>query len=258
MKSINNKRVWLITGVSTGLGKELAKLVVNKNERVVATFRSKEQADHFTDLEQGKLGLVLDVTNNSQITTGIEKSIEESPTEEIHRQFDVNVFGAIEMIKAVLPQMRKQKSGHILNITSVGGIIGFTGSGIYNASKFALEGIGQSLQLQIEHLGIRVTNIEPGPFRTDWAGRSANYTESKIGDYTESVGKNLEWVQSIDGEQAGDPVKAAKAMYEVSLLETPPLKLPLGEYAYEAISSHYKASLNELMAYESIGRPTDY
>ncbi|MEQ9567942.1 MAG: SDR family NAD(P)-dependent oxidoreductase, partial [Pseudomonadales bacterium] len=141
----------------------------------------------------------------------------------MQRQFDVNVFGCVRMIKLALPFMRKQRSGNILNITSIAGLNGFPGVGIYNGSKFALEGIGEALSAETKHIGIKVTNIEPGPFRTDWAGRSATYNESAIEEYKETATKNMESIREVSGNQIGDPVKAVKAMYEVTTLENPPV-----------------------------------
>ncbi|WP_299532523.1 oxidoreductase [Ulvibacterium sp.] len=279
METKMNKKVWFVTGASTGFGKELVNVIANNGDIAIGTFRKKEQAESFTDIESLKFGVVLDVTDYKQVKSGIETaiqhfgridvlvnnagygslgSLEEVSEGEVRRQFDINVFGPISMIKNVLPHMRKRREGHIINITSVGGVIGFTSSGIYNGSKFALEGIGHSLAKQVSHLGIKVTNVEPGPFRTNWAGNSATYKETEIQDYQESVGRDMEWVKSIDGRQAGDPAKGAKAIYELVDLKNPPLLLPLGEYAYEAISGHYNQSLKDLSTYEPIGRPTDY
>ncbi len=274
-----DKKVWLITGASTGFGKELAKVVEEKGDLVVATFRKQAQVDNFTSLEKGKLGVLIDVTNTAQITSGVEKAInqfgkidvlvnnagygslgaiEEIPDAEVRKQFEVNVFGAINMVKAVLPTMRKQRSGHILNVTSIGGLIGFGASGIYNGSKFALEGIGHSLRIQLKPLGIHVTNIEPGPFRTDWAGRSATFVQSEIEDYKETVGSMLDGIKNLSGNQAGDPYLAAKAMYAITQVEHPPLLLPLGNAAFTNARKFYQEAIKSLDAFEYIGRPTDF
>ncbi len=225
------------------------------------------------------MGVKLDVTQPEQITAGIRQALdrhgridvlvnnagygslgalEEVPDEEIRQQFEVNVFGAINMIKAVLPTMRKQRSGHILNITSIAGLQGYPGVGAYNASKFALEGIGETLAADVKHLGIRVTNVEPGPFRTDWAGRSANYTQNQIEDYAESAGKNLRSLEQVSGHQPGDPVKAAQAMYEVVQLDNPPMHLPLGGPAYKRVRAKLLDFLKEIDEFEHLGLPTDY
>ena len=282
MKTTNNKRVWFVTGASSGFGKELVNEITTRGDIAVATFRKENQAQEFTNLDAGKLGVVVDVTQSDQIKVGVSTtidhfgkidilvnnagygsigSIEEVSEVEVRRQMDINLIGPVNLIKAVLPFMRKEHSGHIINITSVGGVIGFTASGIYNASKFALfalEGIGHSLVKQVEHLGIKVTNVEPGPFRTNWAGASASYEDTKIEDYKASVGENLAWMKSIDGNQPGDPAKAAKAIFEMTHLDNPPLLFPLGEYAYQALEEHYQFALKNLKDMAYLGRPTDF
>ena len=174
------------------------------------------------------------------------------------RQFDVNVYGCVRMIQAVLPTMRAQRSGHILNITSIAGLNGFPGVGIYNGSKFALEGIGEALATEVQHLGIHVTNIEPGPFRTDWAGRSATFSSSEIDDYKASAHKNMESIRGVSGKQVGSPLKAAKAMFDVTQLENPPVHLPLGKVAYNRIRIKLDEFAKEVDQFEHIGLPTDY
>ena len=277
---MTDHKVWFITGCSTGFGRELAQIAAQQGDQVVGTLRHDEQVEAFDYLvPEHTMGVKLDVTQPDQIAAGIRQALErhgridvlvnnagygsmgaleEVPDEEVRRQFEVNVFGAINMIKAVLPTMRKQRSGHILNITSIAGVQGFPGLGAYNASKFALEGIGEALAADVKPLGIRVTNVEPGPFRTDWAGRSANYTQNQIDDYAESAGKNLRSLEQVSGHQPGDPVKAAQAMYDLVQLENPPMHLPLGEPAYRGIRAKLQNFLRELDDFEHLGLPTDY
>ncbi|MBX2841017.1 MAG: SDR family NAD(P)-dependent oxidoreductase [Flammeovirgaceae bacterium] len=273
-------KIWFVTGCSTGFGKELAIYAAQKGDTVVGTLRKSDQIEEFNNLEPGKtFGVLLDVTNNDQIKEGVDfavekfgridvlvnnagygslGSVEETSDAEMIRQFDVNVFGAVRMIKAVLPAMRKQRSGNILNITSIAGIKGNPGVGLYNGSKFALEGVGEALAVELTHLGIKVTNIEPGPFRTDWAGRSATFSPSTITDYQESAAKNMQNIANVDGKQVGDPNKAVKAMYEVVELENPPMHLPLGEIAFRRFKGKLEELDKELDEFEHIGRPTDY
>ncbi len=275
-----NKRIWLITGCSTGFGRELAKVVSENGEMVIGTVRKEEQIAELQGLNKDLIrGIVLDVQDQSSIDGarqllenefgrvdvlvnnagyGTIGSIEETTEREIVRQFDVNVYGAIRMIKLALPFMRKQRSGHILNITSIAGLNGFPGIGIYNGSKFALEGIGEALAAETKHLGIKVTNVEPGPFRTDWAGRSATYNESKIDDYRDSAAKNMDSIRSVSGTQIGDPIKAVKAMYELTKLEHPPVHLPLGGPAYNRVSIKLAEFKEEVEKFEYLGKPTDY
>ncbi|MEM7297101.1 MAG: oxidoreductase [Bacteroidota bacterium] len=275
-----SKRVWLITGCSTGFGRELVKVVAANGEVAIGTVRKNEQV---ADLEKINpefvKGIVLDVQKQDTIDEaanlinkeygrvdvlvnnagyGTLGAIEETSDEEILRQFDVNVFGCVRMMKLVLPFMRKQRSGHILNITSIAGLNGFPGVGIYNGSKFALEGIGEALAAETKHLGINVTNVEPGPFRTDWAGRSATFNESKIEDYNESANKNMDSIREVSGNQIGDPLKAVNAMYELTKLENPPVHLPLGGPAYKRVNIKLQEMKEELDQFEYLGRPTDY
>ncbi len=277
---MTDKRIWLITGCSTGFGRELAKVVAENDELVIGTVRKHQQIEELEALNNDKiLGVALDVQDQQSIDKagdiigekfgkidvlvnnagyGTIGPIEETSDEEIVRQFDVNVYGAIRMIKLVLPFMRKQRSGHILNITSIAGLNGFPGVGIYNGSKFALEGIGEALAAEVNHLGIKVTNVEPGPFRTDWAGRSATYNESKIDDYKETATKNMESIRSVSGNQVGDPLKAVKAMFELTKLENPPMHLPLGGPAYKRVGIRLAEFKEEVEKFEYLGKPTDY
>ncbi|MEQ8904277.1 oxidoreductase [Ekhidna sp.] len=275
-----SKRVWLITGCSTGFGRELVKIVAEKEEIAIGTVRKKEQIAELEAISTESVkGIILDVQKQETIdqASSIIKNeygrldvlvnnagygtlgpIEETSEEEIQRQFDVNVFGCVRMIKLALPFMRKQRSGNILNITSIAGLNGFPGVGIYNGSKFALEGIGEALAAETKHIGIKVTNIEPGPFRTDWAGRSATYNESSIDEYNETANKNMESIREVSGNQIGDPVRAAKAMYEVTTLDEPPVHLPLGGPAYKRVGIRLQEFKEEIDKFESLGKPTDY
>lgn len=275
-----NKRVWLITGCSTGFGRELVKLVAEKGEYAIGTVRKKEQIAELEAINNELVkGLVLDVQDQSSIDLAAKEiqdafgqldvlvnnagygtlgPIEETSEKEIQRQFDVNVFGAVRMIKLALPFMRKQKEGHIINITSIAGLNGFPGVGIYNGSKFALEGIGEALAAETKHLGIKVTNVEPGPFRTDWAGRSATFNEPTISDYKESAEKNMNDIRGNSGNQIGDPKKAVQAMYDLTLLENPPVHLPLGGPAYKRVGIRLEEFKAEIDAFEYLGKPTDF
>ena len=274
------KKIWFITGCSTGLGRELAIYAANQGDTVVGTLRKEEQLAPFNGLVEGKtFGVKMDVAYPDQITAAVKYAldtfgtidilvnnagygslgpIEKVQEAEMKRQFDINVFGCVRMIQAVLPTMRKNRSGHILNITSIAGLNGFPGIGIYNGSKFALEGIGEALAEEVRHLGIKVTNIEPGPFRTDWAGRSATFTLSNIADYAESASKNLSAIQEVSGQQVGDPEKAAKAMFDVTALEKPPMHLPLGGPAYKRLRTKLDEFRQEVDEFEYLGLPTDF
>ena len=274
------QKTWFITGASTGLGEALATLLLDKGDRVAATFRQPEQVAEFTKKKPGQsLGVLVDVTKADEINTGVQQtidafgridvvvnnagygslgSIEEISEEETLRQFEVNVFGPLRVVRAVLPHLRAQKLGNILNITSVGGLIGLAHAGIYNGSKFALEGLGESLDAQLKPLGIHVTNVEPGPFRTQWAGPSATYTETKLADYQPTVGEGLKASLGRDGNQAGDPVKAAEAMYQLVRLPNPPQHLLLGAFAYKLVRQKLQGVLQEIDDFAYLGEPTDF
>jgi len=275
-----SKKVWLVTGCSTGFGKEFVRQLAERGDNVIGTVRKAAQVAELEAINPSAVtAVVLDVQNQPSIDAAkilIEKkfgrvdvlvnnagygsmgSIEEISDEEMLRQFDVNVFGAVRMIKLVLPFMRKQRSGHILNITSIAGLNGFPGVGIYNGSKFALEGIGEALAGEVRHLGIKVTNVEPGPFKTEWAGPSATFGERTIPDYAESAYKNMDDIANRHGQQPGDPVKAVKAMIELTELATPPVHLPLGYLAYKRVNIRLTEFKEELDTYEYLGKPTDF
>lgn len=275
-----SKKVWLVTGCSTGFGRELVKVIAENGEIAIGTVRKKEQIAELESIDPERVkGIVLDVQKQETIDAAsafIEEKygrldvlvnnagygslgpIEETSDEEIHRQFDVNVFGCIRMIKLALPFMRKQRGGRVLNITSIAGLNGFPGVGIYNGSKFALEGIGEALAAETKHLGIKVTNVEPGPFRTDWAGRSATFNEASIDEYNESAKKNMEAIREVSGNQVGDPVKGMKALFELTRLDNPPVHLPLGGPAYKRARIKFTEILEEIDQFENLGLPTDY
>ena len=278
--SDSSSKTWFITGASSGFGEALATYILEKGERVAATFRQPEQAQEFTAREAGRtFGAVCDVTNEAQVKTAVADaiahfghldvvvnnagygsmgSIEEVPAEEVQRQFDVNVFGALHVLRAVLPHLRERRSGHVLNITSIGGLKTFPGVGIYNASKFALEAIGESLSQQVGPLGIKVTNIEPSGFRTKWAGESATIASTKIEDYQSTVGENLRGIQGYSGRQPGDPVRAAQAMYDVVQLDQPPLHLPLGKAAVKGAREKFASISKEVEQYAHVGEAADF
>ncbi len=271
---------WFITGVSTGFGKELAAYCLEHGDRVAATFRQQAQADEFTQQAgDNGIGLLADVTDEAQVKQAVEQaiarlghldavvnnagygamgSLEEVTADEVRRQFEVNVFGPLHVLRAVLPHLRERKSGHVLNITSIGGLKTFPGVGIYNASKFALEAIGESLSQQVKPLGIHVTNIEPSGFRTDWAGRSATFVDTQIEDYRPTVGENLRGIQSYSGRQPGDPVRAARIMFDLVRQPNPPLHLPLGKAAVKGAREKFEGILREVSEQAELGDSADY
>ena len=273
--------VWFITGCSTGFGRELAQSVLARDGwRAVVTARDKERvADLVRGAEDRALALDLDVAEAGQITAAVEaakarfgtvdvlvnnagygyqSTVEEGEDAEIRAQFEANVFGLFALTRAVLPGMRAQRRGHVINITSVAGFVGFPGSGYYAATKHAVEGWSDSLAAEVAPLGIKVTCVEPGPFRTDWAGRSLRQTPSRIADYAETAGARLKATAEGSGGQAGDPARAAEAMIRVAEIDTPPRHLVLGAFGIEAVTKRLHASLAEIEAGRETGLATDF
>ncbi len=249
----NTTKVWFITGCSTGFGRELAKETLAKGYNVVVTARkTADVADIISNYPDTALAVSLDVTVPQQIKEAVKSAIdhfgwidvlvnnagigyfgaiEESEEEEVRRMFEINFFGLAHMTNEVLPHMRKQRSGHILNVASIGGLRSFPAVGFYNATKYAVDGLSEALSKEVAPLGIKVTVICPSGFRTDWAGRSAKNTSVKIEDYATTAGKNMSDLRGYSGNQPGDPVKAAQAMIQVTETEHPPLRLLLGAAA---------------------------
>ena len=276
----NTQPVWFITGCSTGFGRELAKLVIARGWPAVVTARDRAKV---ADLSEGAadrvLALSLDVTDPAQITQavaettqtfgridvlvnnagyGYQSSVEEGEEDKIRAQFDANVFGLFALTRAVLPVMRAQRSGHVLNVTSVAGFVGFPASGYYAATKHAVEGFSVALSAEAGPLGIRVTCIEPGPFRTDWAGRSLIQTPNTIPDYAETAGARLKATAEKSGTQAGDPVRAGEAMIRVTEIDNPPRHLVLGAWGYEAVTTRLKQRIAEIEAWRETSLGADY
>ena len=271
------KPVWFITGCSTGFGRELARAVQRRGWPAVVTARD---IDRVRDIVDGDtLPLALDVTDPDQVAAavaaahqrfgsidvlvnnagyGYQSSIEEGLDEEIRAQFEANVFGLAAMTRAVLPGMRERRRGHIINITSQAGFVGLEGSGYYAASKHAVEGLSDALGREVAPLGIKVTCVEPGPFRTDWAGRSLRQTRPAIADYQATVGARLERTAGLSGRQPGDPARAANAMIAVVEAADPPRHLVLGAIALDGIRDKLKATLAEIEVWAETSRSADY
>ncbi len=257
-------KVWLITGCSTGFGRELAKFVLESGNKAAVTARNPEDIQNIVDgHKENSIALKLDVTKEDEIKNAVAETvakfgridvlvnnagigyfgaIEESEDEAVRKMFEINVFGLAKMTQEVLPQMRKQKSGHIVNIASIGGLRSFPGVGFYNATKYAVDGLSEALAKETAHLGIKVTIVCPSGFRTDWAGRSAEDSPIKIEDYATTAGQNKSNIRSYSGNQPGDPVRAAKAIVEAVDAENSPLRLLLGVAALTGA----RAKLEEL------------
>jgi NAD(P)-dependent dehydrogenase (short-subunit alcohol dehydrogenase family) len=277
--SDTDKKTFLITGVSSGFGHAFAQAALDAGHVVVGTVRTQDAATAFQALDPARAHpLVLDVTDFAAVAGFMEKIdtrigpidvlvnnagyghegiLEESSLDEMRRQFDVNVVGAVAMIKAVLPQMRKRRAGHIVNVTSMGGYITMPGISYYCGSKFALEGISDALAKEVKAFGIKVSAIAPGSFRTDWAGRSMVRSERSIADYDALFDPIRRGRVEKSGRQLGDPRKAALALLRIVALDEPPVHLLLGSDALALVSEHLEKQAENLARWEAITRSTD-
>ncbi len=274
------KKVWFISGCSTGFGRALSLELLAQGYQVVVTARKvADIADILAINEANTLGLELDVTVPEQVTAAVQAAIahfgridvlvnnagigyfgavEESEDAEVRRMFEINVFGLARLTQEVLPFMRKQRSGHILNVASIGGLRSFPGVGFYNATKYAVDGLSEALYKEVSPLGIKVTVICPSGFRTDWAGRSAKNTAISIDDYATTAQKNMGDIRAISGNQAGDPVKAAKAMIMVTETENPPLRLLLGAAALKGARLKLEELKNDFETWADVSEGADF
>ncbi|WP_413628833.1 oxidoreductase [Herbaspirillum frisingense] len=273
------QKTLLITGISSGFGRALAEAALDAGHRVVGTARHAQAVADFEALAPGRAwGHILDVTDTDAIapmvsaaeaqTGGIdvlvnnagyghEGVMEESPLADMRRQFEVNVFGAVAMMKAVLPFMRPRRRGHLINITSMGGHITMPGISYYCGSKFALEGISASLGQELKALGIAVTAVAPGSFRTDWAGRSMARSPRTISDYDALFDPVRKAREDKHGKQLGDPAKAAQAMLALIAMPQPPAHLLLGSDALQLVRAGLVALEQEIQTHEALSRSTD-
>jgi NAD(P)-dependent dehydrogenase (short-subunit alcohol dehydrogenase family) len=274
----NTKPVWLITGCSTGFGREIALQALARGFQTVVTARDPARV---ADLAATGTALVLklDVTDQGQVTAAVAAAeerfgridvlvnnagigyfaaVEEAEEAEVRRMFDINVWGLNRMIKAALPGMRRQRSGFIVNISSIGGLRSFPGLGHYSATKFAVEGLSEALWQEVEPLGIRVMLVEPSGFRTDWAGRSAKESVRTIDDYAATAGKSRLAVRASSGHQPGDPARAAQAIIAAVESATPPHHLLLGNDAYQGAMAKLGELSGLFKAWEQVSRSADF
>ncbi len=277
---VHSAKTLLITGVSSGFGRALAEEALQQGFLVVGTVRNQQDKIDFEALNpDSAFARLLDVTHDEepqQVVASIEREIgqidvlvnnagyglegivEETSLDQVRRQFDVNVFGAVAMMHAILPYMRQRRAGRILNITSMGGMITLPGLGIYHGSKFALEGISESLAKEVRDLGIYVTAIEPGAFRTDWAGRSMVRTERSISDYDAVFEPLRQRRQEVSGKQLGNPIKAAQAMLKLIDSDNPPMHLLLGSDAVRLVKEKLELLQREFSEWETLSLSTDF
>jgi NAD(P)-dependent dehydrogenase (short-subunit alcohol dehydrogenase family) len=274
------QKTFLITGVSSGFGRALAVEALHAGHHVIGTLRRPEDAAAYDALDEAHaVAKIVEMTDEAAISAmtdeieheygpidilianagyGHEGLFEESSMSELRRQFDVNVFGTVAVIKAVLPGMRERRTGHILAITSIGGLTTSPGLSFYHGSKYALEGILESLGKEVGHLGVHVTSVEPGPFRTDWSGRSMTHSKRLISDYDEAYEPIREARRRNNGHQPGDPERAAAAMLRVINDENPPRHLVLGSAALDALAASRATFDADVTRWEDLTRSTDF
>jgi len=275
-----SKMNFLITGVSSGFGRAFALAALQAGHTVIGTVRNDAARKDFEDLASDRAyGLVLDVTDFAAIDNAValvsekfgpidvlvnnagyghEGTLEESPLEEMRHQFDVNVFGAVAMIKAVLPSMRERRTGHIINITSMGGFITMPGIAYYCGSKFALEGISETLAKEVADFGVKVTAVAPGSFRTDWAGRSMVRSARHIADYDAVIDPIRAARQAKSGHQLGDPAQAAQVLLKIANAADAPVHLLLGSDALGLVRDKLASMTAEIAAWEQVSASTDF
>jgi NAD(P)-dependent dehydrogenase (short-subunit alcohol dehydrogenase family) len=271
---------WLITGCSTGFGRALASAVLARNWNAVVTARDPATVqDIVAGHEVSALALRLDVTDPEQVAAAVKEAearfgaidvlvnnagygyrgaVEEADETEVRELFETNFFGLVSMIQAVLPGMRAHRRGHIVNISSVAGRMAQPGSGYYSATKFAVGGLSDALRKEVGPLGIRVTVVEPGGFRTDFAGRSLRQSKHTIDDYAATAGARRKENSSTDGRQPGDPARAAQAIIRAVQADKPPFRLALGRSAVQRIRTEIDTQRQELDAWEETANGADY
>jgi NAD(P)-dependent dehydrogenase (short-subunit alcohol dehydrogenase family) len=273
-------KVWFITGASKGFGLELTKAALAAGDAVVATARDPQMIDKAIGGSERLLTIPLDVTSEKQAQQAVERTlerfgridvlvnnagrglvgaIEEVSAEEVRSIFAVNVEGTLNVLRSALPSMRARRSGHILNLSSVGGFVSWPGWGIYCATKFMIEGVSEALHAELKPLGIKVTIIEPGPFRTDFLDASSlGRSKETISDYSGSSGAAREWADSSHSAQPGDPAKAVAAMVKITEVNNPPLRLQLGADCVASISAKLEQVKEELEQWRELAESTAY
>ena len=273
-------KVWFITGASTGFGREMAEQLLAGGAKVVATARKPEQLSALAaQYPETALVLPLDVNREDAVQSAVEKTlakfghvdvlvnnagygvlgaVEEVTEAEFMPMYETNVFGLIRVTKAFLPQFRERRSGHIVNLSSIGGLVGLSGWGFYNSTKFAVEGFSEALSVELAPLGVKVLIVEPGPFRTDFLGRSGQEATTRIADYDETSGKTREYMKSNDGKQVGDPVRAVQAIIAAVASPHTPKHLLLGKLALTRFRAKLDEFTQELAAWEPVTLGADF
>ena len=280
MEESTLSRVWFITGTSTGFGYLLAEEALKRGERVIATARDVSKLSRLARQYPDRIHtLTLDVTNPNEIISiaqqgiaafghvdtlvnnagyGVNGAIEEVSEDEFEPMFQTNIYGLIRVTRAFLPHFRQRRSGHIFNLSSIGGLIGSPGWGFYNATKFAVEGLSEALAEEMKPLGVHVTVVEPGPFRTDFLGRSSKLARRQLRDYATTAGKAREYLKTQSGKQPGDPQKAVEAIITAANSPKPPLHLILGQVALTRFRHKLSDWHEEIAAWESVTTRADF
>ena len=271
---------WLITGCSTGIGREIARAALEAGHSVAVTARNVDAvADFVEQFGDRALALPLDVTDRDQITAvvgevektfggidvlvnnagyGYMAAVEEGEDAEVRKLFDTNYFGVVDTLKAVLPGMRARRSGHVINISSMTGLVANPPNAYYSSTKFALEALTEALAKEVGPLGIKVTAIEPGAFRTDWAARSMQESSTPIGDYDDNVGARKTLIKQFADHLPGDPRKVAEAVLMVAALDEPPLRLLLGRDVLAAVREKIADLTASINHWESITKNVNF
>jgi NAD(P)-dependent dehydrogenase (short-subunit alcohol dehydrogenase family) len=272
--------VWLITGCSTGIGREIAIAALKKGHRAVVTARNPATVAYLAAEYPGQaIAVALDVTKPDQIAAavaaadatfgridvlcnnaayGYMAAIEEGDDAEVRAMFETNFFGVVATVKAVLPQMRARRSGYIINISSQAGLMSNPGTAYYSASKHALEGLTEGLVREVKPFGIRVTAVEPGPFRTEWSGRSLKQVENPIADYADNVGARRAMIANMHGKLPGDPRLAGEAIVSLYDVAEPPMQLLLGKVLYDTYTAKLKTVSESIEAWKDVTLATDF
>lgn len=274
------QKIIFITGVSSGFGKELLQQAAAAGYTVAGTVRKKEQLGEINNIKPGKtFGYLLDVNDHERVFTTIKEvaekfgrldvvinnagyglmgAVEEVSMEEARQQMETNFFSALAVTQAAIPYMRKQGSGHIIQFSSIAGLLATPGVGLYNASKFALEGMSEALKLELEHFNIHVTLVEPGPFRTLWAGASLKQSANTVEGYENTAHLSKKTITGYSGNQPGDPVKGSKAVLQIIEEKNPPLRLLLGKIAMQRGRAKIKLMQDDFDKWEALSISADF
>lgn len=276
----NKHLVWMITGTSQGFGLELVRAALQRGDSVIATSRSPDKvAAAFPKASDRLLAILMDLRDMKKVSSAVQAgltrfgridvlvnnaghaligAVEEASDAEIANVFETNVFGLLRVTRAVLPHFRERRSGHVVNLSSIGGLVGLPGFGIYNGTKFAVEGLSEAMAAEVAPLGIRVMIVEPGPFRTDFLGSSLALAGKKLSDYDQTSGQTRAATTTRHGNQPGDPARAAEAIIKAVTSENPPQHLVLGQFAYDRATAKLESLRKEIEAWREVTLATDF